>query len=83
MTTPVLILAALSIIGWWVAGGPRFGRRRGDVAAVVDPVSERRQALADARDPHGRRAHVDAASTAAEVERHANQVEVGHGRAIA
>ena len=52
----------------------RLGNRRGEVAFVDDRVAERGDALAEAGDAKRRRAHVDAAPAAAEIERHADDV---------
>ncbi len=57
----------------------RFRDRRGEIAFVDDGVAERGDALAEAGDAKRRRPHVDAAPAAAEVERHADDVN-GLGR---
>ena len=53
----------------------RFGNRRRQVALVDDGVAERGDLLAEAGDAERRRPHVDAAPAAAEVERHADDVD--------
>ena len=56
----------------------RFRNRRREIAFVDDRVAERGNALAEAGDPECRRPHVDAAPVAAEVERHADEVNGLH-----
>ena len=65
-----------------VPGVARLRRRRDDVAAILHVMAERGEPIADARDAHGRRPHVHAAASAAEIERHADQMDVGHGVAL-
>src|SRR5207247_448220 len=56
----------------------RFGNRRRQIASVGDGVAERADALADAGDAERRRPHVDAAPSATEIERHADDVNGLH-----
>ena len=56
----------------------RFGNRRREVALVDDRVAERGEPLAEAGDAERGRPHVDAAPAAAEVERHADDVDGLH-----
>ena len=48
--------------------------RRDEVAGVDDRDAQRREPLAEAGDAERRRPHVDAAAVAAEIERHADDV---------
>ena len=63
-----------------VAGPLRLRNRDGEVAFVTDRPSERREPFVQARDAHGRRAHVDAAATGPEIQRHADDMDRFHGR---
>ena len=56
----------------------RLGNRRRQVAVVDDRVAQPREALAEAGDTKRRRPHVHAPSSAAEIERHANDVNGLH-----
>ena len=56
----------------------RFRDRRDDIPFVDDRHAERGQPFANARDPKRGRSHVDAAAVAAEVERHADDVNRTH-----
>ena len=59
-----------------VAGGARLRDGRRQVALVDDGEAlHGRDTLAEARDPDGRRAHVDAPTAPAEVERHTEDVD--------
>src|SRR6185436_12641144 len=52
-----------------------LGDLRRKVAAIDDRAAERDDLIAKARDPHRRRPHVHAAPRAAEVKRHADDVD--------
>ena len=56
-----------------------FRDRRDEIALVDDRDAERREALAEPGDPERGRPHVDAAAVAAEIERHADDVNGTHG----
>src|SRR5262249_15861325 len=56
----------------------RLGDRRRQIAFVTAGVAERADALSDARNAERRRPHVDAAPSAAEIERHADDVDGLH-----
>ena len=56
----------------------RLGIRRDDVAFVAHAMAERREPLANAGDADRRGAHVHAAPSAAQIERHADDVDVAH-----
>ncbi len=62
-----------------IAAGLDLGNRRDEIAFVDDPVAEDLETFAEPGDPERGRAHVDAAPVAAEVERHADDVN-GTGR---
>ena len=56
----------------------RLGNRRGEIAFVDDGVAKRGDALTEAGDPQCRRPHVHAAPVAAQVKRHADDVNDFH-----
>ena len=61
-----------------IARALRLGNRRRHVALVDDAQAERGELLAEAGDAKRRRPHVGAAPVAAEIERHADDVDGSH-----
>ena len=55
--------------------GARFWNRRAEIAFVDDDTADTRQPLAESRDPHRGRSHVDAPAPSAQIERHAENVD--------
>ena len=66
-----------------VAGGLDFRDRRDEIALVDDRHAERGQAFAEAGNPERGGSHVDAAAVAAEIQRHADDVNRPHVRTVA